>query len=190
MVQVPHLAETFPSPPLVAYRRPPNIRDKLVRSKVPPPPPLRPKRELPGMKKCNRCPICPFVVQGKEVWATASDAVVAINKPVDCQTKNAIYCISCSKCTQQYIGETDRSIQARFSEHKDFVYVANKHLNKATGNHFNQPGHIISDMQVTIIEKVHNTDINFRKNRERKCTFKSSIQSTRGWTRTANYNHF
>ena len=36
MVKDPHLAETFPSPPLVAYRRPPNIRDKLVRSKVPP----------------------------------------------------------------------------------------------------------------------------------------------------------
>ena len=32
MVKDPHLAETFPSPPLVAYRRPPNIRDKLVRS--------------------------------------------------------------------------------------------------------------------------------------------------------------
>ena len=101
MVKDPHLAETFPSPP-----------------------------------------ICPFVVQGKEVRATASEAVVAINKPVDCQTKNAIYCISCSKCTQQYIGETDRSIQARFSEHKG--YVANKHLNKATGNHFNQePEHQI-----------------------------------------------
>ena len=42
-----------------------------------------------------------------------------------------------------------------------------KYLNKATGRHFDQPGHRISDMQVTIIEKVHNSDINFRKNREK-----------------------
>ena len=80
------------------------------------------------------------------------DIVVAINKPVHCQTKNAIYCISCSKCDQQYIGETDRSLQARFSEHKG--YVLNKYLNKARGRHFNQPGHRISDMQATTIEKV------------------------------------
>ena len=62
---------------------------------------------------------------------------------------------------QQYIGEMDRSLQARFSEHKG--YVLNKYLKKATGRHFNQPGHRISDMQVSILEKVHNSDINFRK---------------------------
>ena len=53
----PHLAETFPLPPLVAYKRPANIRDKLIRSKVPPKAPLRPKRETPGMVPCNNCPI-------------------------------------------------------------------------------------------------------------------------------------
>ena len=165
MVKDPHLSETFPLPPLVAYRRPPNIRDKIIRSKVPPPPPIRPRREVTGMKKCNKCPICPFVVQGKEVRATASDKVVTINKPVDCQTRNSIYCISCSKCAQQYIGETDRTLQARFSDHRG--YVVNKMLKKATGNHFNLPGHTVSDMQVTILEKIHNKDVNFRKNREK-----------------------
>jgi hypothetical protein len=81
----------------------------------------------------NKCPICPIVVQGKEVRATASDKVVTINKPVDCQTRNSIYCISCSKCAQQYIGETDRTLQARFFDHRG--YVVNKMLKKATGNH-------------------------------------------------------
>ena len=31
----PRLKEIFPDPPLVAYKRPQNIRDKLIRSKVP-----------------------------------------------------------------------------------------------------------------------------------------------------------
>ena len=35
MIQDPRLAEIFPLPPLVAYKRPPNIKDKLIRAKVP-----------------------------------------------------------------------------------------------------------------------------------------------------------
>ena len=64
----------------------------------------------------------------------------------------------------QYIGETERSLQERFSEHKH--YVTSKQTTKATGFHFNQPGHSISDMQVTILEKVHSLDPLMRKERE------------------------
>ena len=35
MKQDTYLAEVFPLPPLVAYRRPPNIKDHLIRAKVP-----------------------------------------------------------------------------------------------------------------------------------------------------------
>ena len=46
--QDPYLAGIFPLPPLVAYRRPPNLKDKLIRAKVPEPAPLRPKGILLG----------------------------------------------------------------------------------------------------------------------------------------------
>ena len=36
MIQDPRLKEVFPKPPLVAYKRPKNIRDTSIRSKVPP----------------------------------------------------------------------------------------------------------------------------------------------------------
>ena len=36
MTQDPRLKEVFPAPPLVAYKRPQNIKEKLIRSKVPP----------------------------------------------------------------------------------------------------------------------------------------------------------
>ena len=35
MVQDPRMKEIFSSPPLVAYKRPANIKDKLIRSKMP-----------------------------------------------------------------------------------------------------------------------------------------------------------
>ena len=63
-----------------------------------------------------------------------------------------------------YVGETDRRLQDRFADHRG--YVANKKLDKATGAHFNLPGHNIADMEISIIEKVFNTNQQYRKTRE------------------------
>ena len=64
----------------------------------------------------------------------------------------------------QYVGESDRTLQERFSEHRG--YVNNRHLNKATGEHFNLPGHSVADMKVTILEKIYSQDEMIRKERE------------------------
>ena len=88
------------------------------------------------MSKCNNCPICPFVKEGKRVKATATNFTVEINRQVNCQSRNILYCITCDKCTVQYIGESDRTLQNRFSEHKG--YAVNQKINKATGEHFSQ----------------------------------------------------
>ena len=109
-----------------------------------------------------------------------------INKKVCCQDRNIIYCIGCDICSIQYIGESDRSLQERFSEHKG--YVANQHLQKATGHHFNTKGHKIHNM----IKKLRNGDPQFRKARE-KILLKISTQSTRdstGRCEFANCNRF
>ena len=160
----PHLKEAFPLPPLVAYKRPQNIRDKLVRSKIPKTT-QRPKRSVPGMTKCNNCPICPFVSEGKFLRSTATNNTVEINRQVNCQTRNILYCITCAKCNIQYIGESERTLQERFSEHKG--YAMNNRINKTTGQHFSQKGHKISDMRVTIIEKIYSSDPAVRKEREK-----------------------
>ena len=90
----------------------------------------------------------------KSVKSTSTNTHVDINTSVNCKSANIIYCISCTKCRMQYIGESERSLQERFSEHR------------ATGNHFNLPGHGASDMLVTILEKVHSLDPLVRKQRE------------------------
>ena len=62
MATDPYLKKAFPQPPMVAFRRPKNLKENLVRAKIPPPPPKREKREIYGMKKCNqvRCEACPI----------------------------------------------------------------------------------------------------------------------------------
>ena len=42
-----------------------------------------------------------------------------------------------------------------------------KATHKATGEHYNLPGHQMADMQVIILEKIFNTDPQFRKTREK-----------------------
>jgi hypothetical protein len=46
-------------------------------------------------------------------------------------------------------------------------YVASQFPTKATGIHFNQRGHSVSDVRITILEKMKTSDESYRKGRER-----------------------
>ena len=112
---------------------------------------LRPKRESKGMSWCLNCSACFFIKEGHRVEATQSNFKIDINVQANCQTSNCIYLLGCKRCPQQYIGESERSLKDRFLEHKG--YVSNNTQSKATGAHFNQKGHKISDVELTIVEK-------------------------------------
>ena len=49
-----YLADCFPRPPLTDFRRPNNLRELLVKVKVPPLPNQRPERRIKGMRKCGK----------------------------------------------------------------------------------------------------------------------------------------
>ena len=52
----------------------------------------------------------------------------------------------------------------RLAEHRGYV---SNNVDTPTGEHFNLPGHTLSDLRVTILEKVMSTDDMYRKARER-----------------------
>ena len=146
MVQDPYMKEVFPAPPLICYRRQRNIRDHLIRAKVPPPAPARPKRTLPGMKKCGKCVNCPYIKTGSIVKSSASTYKLELQEKFDCNTDNHIYLIECQvpRCNHiQYIGKTKDRVKDRFAAHRSDV---NTQKNKSLPNHFNLPGHKVSDM--------------------------------------------
>ena len=68
--------------------------------------------------------------------------------------------IECQKynCRKRYIGQTERKLSDRFSEHR-----VNR---KILSQHFNSPGHSISDMKITVIEKIKKNDKSYREERE------------------------
>ena len=116
-----HLKQTFPEPPMVAFKRQKNLRDYLIRAKLPNKT-VRNKRILPGMKRCPKtCATCPYVQETKEV--KSGNVIWKINRPLNCQSTNVIYMIKCRKdtCQQIYIGETERTLNNRFQDHKGYV---------------------------------------------------------------------
>ena len=46
------------------------------------------------------------------------------------------------------------------------AFASNKKLKEPTGKHFNQHGHSITDLKVTILEKIKKKDTLYRKERE------------------------
>ena len=164
--QDPYLSEVFLQPPLTAFRRQKNLRDHLIRAKVPTDPKLHPQRRSRGMKKCGKnCTACPYIKEVKSLYINQKEW--KINQNLNCEIFNCIYLIECKKdnCNSKYVGETKRIMKFRFAEHRG--YVNNKDESQATGEHFNLPGHSLSDMTITILEKVRSNDDLYRKEREK-----------------------
>ena len=163
-----YLKEVFPKPPLTGFKRQRNLRDYLIRAKIPEETRKYPKRHQKGMKKCNKpwCSrVCPLIKEGK--YIKTNNQTWNINKTVDCNTSNVVYMIECTKenCqNSKYIGETSRSFRSRLAEHRG--YITNRVIDQATGAHFNLPGHSLADMKATIIEHVKKQSDIYRKERE------------------------
>ena len=98
VTQDPYLSEVFAQPPLTAYRRQRNIRDHLIRAKVPSDPKLHPERRQRGMKKCGRnCTACPYIREVKSLRVNNTEW--KINQSLNCEISNCIYMIECKKIT-------------------------------------------------------------------------------------------
>ena len=90
-----------------------------------------------------------------------------IQAPINCQTQNVIYRLTCKKCPDfVYIGETKRRFCDRIQEYREAIYQ--KKLNHPIGAHFNQPGHDVMDLTPLAIERVlPRKDTALRKRREK-----------------------
>ena len=160
----PYLAQVFKKPPLIAFKRQKNLRENLIRAQIPRTQERYPKRKLKYMTKCgSNCTACPYIREGKNIKINGVNWY--INKKVNCQSFNVVYAICCKKdnCKQVYIGETRRIFKFRLDNHRGYV---NNSLDNATGFHFNQPGHSLADLSVTVLEQVRKSSNAYRKERE------------------------
>ena len=64
----------------------------------------------------------------------------------------------------QYIGETQETLETRISQH--LGYISRSEQDKPADMHFYSKGHSAADMEVQVLEKIHQTDAFYRKERE------------------------
>ena len=177
LVTNPKMKSMFPSPPMVCWSRSQNIKDILVRAKLPSrDQPRRSERTKLGFKHCGRdCVMCSISPKfASDFRSSATKETFPICSSMTCTTSNVIYTITCSKqdnsCKDmvQYVGETCRRVCDRILEHRGSVTnPAQANTTKPVGQHFRQPGHAVSDMKVLPIEHVRSKDPWIRKVREK-----------------------
>ena len=89
-----------------------------------------------------------------------------IEKSFNCEARDVIYMISCTKekCQLAYIGQTGKMLNKRIWEHKQ--YIKDENTNKAKGGYFCLSGHSLDNLQVTIKKKIKFYNEAYRNERE------------------------
>ena len=78
-----YLSEVFEHPPLTVFRRQRNIRDHLIRAKVPSDPKPYPERIQRGMRNCGKnCTACPYIKVAKSLRINQDEWKINQSLPV------------------------------------------------------------------------------------------------------------
>ena len=147
------LSKIFVNPPKVVYKRPPNIRQTLVKSD------LLPIRQgtflddiLPeGNYRCGSCVQCQFTKKCTTYKHPHTGQTLKIRGTITCTQKNVIYLLTCP-CNLAYVGKTTRCLKTRIAEHRS--NIRNRDQRSPVATHFHEAGHNISMLQYIGIEQV------------------------------------
>ncbi|XP_072426633.1 uncharacterized protein [Chiloscyllium punctatum] len=140
-----HLTKTFPTPPLLAFKQLPNLKQIIVRSKLPS---SQDHSIQPGHG--GRCKTCQIV--DIDTTITRGNISHLVHGRYSCDSANVVYLICCRQgCLEAwYIGETEQRPQQGMNGHRTTINRQEGSL--PVGEHFSGPGHSASDLRVTILQ--------------------------------------
>ncbi|PJE77901.1 hypothetical protein CI610_03169 [invertebrate metagenome] len=158
------LKRIFPEPPLLAYRRPKNVRDLVVSSK------LHSSASVVttgSFNTCSKktCKLCPYTESTDTFKCVINNRVYHILQTLTCTSANVVYLLSCKKCKMQYVGETSTKLNIRINNHR--CSIKQNRPDFPVARHFNLPSHSWKDMQVVAIDHCPTWNETKRRSRER-----------------------
>jgi hypothetical protein len=166
--------DIFNSKPVVAFKRPTNLQDILVHSK------MQTRNISTGqVLKCDRprCSHCNHITESNKFVSTIFSTQHQIKQDLTCSSTDVIYLITCKKCKKQYVGQTHQKCSMRMNSHKyDIKHYPDTLTTVA--EHFNSENHSLNDFSFMPIEKV--TDNWKRLLKETKWIYKLGTLSPNG----------
>ena len=119
-------------PPSVTFRKPSNLRQRIVDTSLCPHNPATPTSSRPcNRPRCKTCPIHPPA-------NSFTNLTYPITTYADCKSMDLIYQLQCNVCNAFYIGETRRSLSDRMNGHRFTTTVSNSDLPVAIHTHSHQ----------------------------------------------------
>ena len=108
-----------------------------------------------GSSPCNKpCIICPFMKKSTVVTSHVTNKHYRLKGYYNCQTKSAVYLISCSKCSLQYVGQTGNTINKRIRGHLMDIRAGNDF--KPVSRHFTSNNHTVNVTVITTTSQTTN----------------------------------
>ena len=139
------LQEAFQYPPLIAFHRPRNLKDFLVRATLTPTPSESPGNYTCGAPRCKTSPI---------LWVTdvfsshTTGQLYKVRFRTSCKSPNIVYLITCRRCGLQYVGETSQPLHAKINSHQSDITHQRTDVSPVA-EHFNSGAHSVLDRTVT-----------------------------------------
>ena len=149
LVSNPSTSDIFPHAPIKSFRKPTNLRQALVHSRLDH---RSPPDMFPGTFPClrNNCHTCPHTSQSPVI--STSQYTYRIKHRHDCRSSCIIYAITCAQCRDCiYVGQTKRTLGDRFREHLNSVVQDTGTSSVAL--HFNSGNHSFRHMRVTVLTR-------------------------------------
>ncbi|XP_041922081.1 uncharacterized protein LOC121685553 [Alosa sapidissima] len=144
--------KVFTAAPRVVFKRPPNLRNSLVRAHLPPlTTPNFLQAAPPGNYRCGRCTQCNFTQKMSTFSHPRTGKSFNIKGTITCNTSNVIYMLKCP-CGLAYIGKTTRPLKTRISEHRS--NIRNHDPKSPVAVHFTQCSDNLSSLRYCGIEVV------------------------------------
>ncbi|XP_067848012.1 uncharacterized protein [Heptranchias perlo] len=144
-----HLAKAIPTPPLLAFKQPPNLKQTIVRSKLPS---SQENSVHDTTQPChsNLCKTCQII--DADTTITREDTTHQVHGSYSCDSANVVYLIRCRKgCPGAwYIGKTMQTLRQRMNGHR--TTIARQEGSLPVGEHFSSQGHSASDLRVSVLQ--------------------------------------
>ena len=105
----------------LSFRRAKNLKDKLVRAKLPD---LDEELMEKGTFRCNgrkSCQICPLMREGDTFQNfNSTRSFKTFSGKYDCNSEHVVYLLQCECCNKKYVGSTKTKFRQRFNVYKSY----------------------------------------------------------------------